>query len=79
VRKSIFVADALAWLLHENGQSEEALAYSDKALAMGTRNALFYFHRSEIHRALGDDEAAKRDLDEAEAINPNFSIRFSRR
>lgn len=79
VRKSIFVADALAWLLHENGQSEKALAYSDKALAMGTRNALFYFHRSEIHRALGDDEAAKRDRDEAEAINPNFSIRYSRR
>ncbi len=79
VRKSIFVADAVGWLLHENGRSEEALVYSDKALEMGTRNALFYFHRSEIHRALGDDEAAKRDLDEARAINPNFSIRFSNR
>lgn len=77
VRKSIFVADALAWLLHQNGQPEEALEYSDKALEMGTRNALFYYHRSEIHRALGDEAAAQRDLDEAQAINPNFSIRYA--
>jgi tetratricopeptide (TPR) repeat protein len=73
-RKSIFVADALAWQLHTNGRSEEALEYADEALRLGTRSALFYFHRSEIHRALGDDDAAERDLAEAEAINPNFSI-----
>lgn len=77
-RKSIFVADALAWLLHINGRDTDALEYSDRALELGTRNALFYFHRSEIHRALGDDEAAERDRAEAEAINPNFSIRHSR-
>lgn len=73
-RKSIFVADALAWQLHTNGRSQEALQYADEALGMGTRNARFYFHRSEIHRALGDDEAAERDLAEARAINPSFSI-----
>ncbi|HXH56615.1 tetratricopeptide repeat protein [Iamia sp.] len=73
-RKSVFVADALAWQLHTNGRSEEALEYADEALRLGTRSALFYFHRSEIHRALGDDDAAERDLSEAEAINPNFSI-----
>lgn len=78
VRKSIFVADSLAWLLHVNGRSEEALTYSDQALRLGTRNALFHFHRSEIQRALGDDEAADRERAEAEAINPNFSIRYSR-
>lgn len=79
VRKSVFVADALAWLLHLNGQSEEALSYSDEAVRLGTRNALFHFHRSEIHKALGDDDAARADLAEAEAINPNFSIRYSGR
>lgn len=78
-RKSVFVADALAWLLLKDGQAEEALKYSDRALALGTRNALFYYHRSEIYRALGDDEAARRARAEAEAINPNFSIRFSGR
>lgn len=77
-RKSIFVADALAWSLHVNGRDADALEYSDRALDLGTRNALFYFHRAEIHRALGDDEAAERDQAEAEAINPNFSILHSR-
>jgi len=79
VRKSVFVADALAWLLHLNGRSEEALSYSDEALRLGTRNALFHFHRSEIHQALGDDEAASADLATAEEINPNFSILYSGR
>ncbi len=73
-RKSIFVADALGWQLHANDRPEDALVYANRALELGTRNALFYFHRSEIHRALGDEEAAERDLAEAEAINPNFSI-----
>lgn len=77
IRKGIFVADALAWLLHLNGRSEDALEYSESALELGTRNALFYFHRSEINRALGNIEAAQRDLDEARAINPNFSILYS--
>lgn len=77
IRQSVFVADALAWLLHVNGRSDEALIYSDRALELGTRNALFYYHRSEIHGALGDQEAARRDLAKARAINPNFSIRYS--
>jgi len=78
-RKSIFVADALAWLLQKNGRSEEALRFSDQALKLDTRNALFYFHRSEIHRSLGDEEAARRDRAEAESINPHFSILYSSR
>lgn len=77
VRKSVFVADALSWLLHENGRDQEALKYSDEANRLGTRNALFFYHRSEIHRALGEDEFAKLEMAQAVAINPNFSIRFA--
>ncbi|HYT30238.1 MAG TPA: hypothetical protein VEN82_05635, partial [Actinomycetota bacterium] len=44
-RKSIFVADALAWELHANGQDAQALAYANRALELGTKSALLCFHR----------------------------------
>lgn len=77
-RHSINVADALAWELHANGRDEEALAYSNQALHLGTRNALFFFHRGMIERALGRTDAARRDLAQALSINPHFSILWSK-
>lgn len=65
--------DALAWALHVNGQDQEARAESDRALAEGTRNALFHYHRAMIEQALGDTAAAGTDLTTALAINPHFS------
>ncbi len=73
-RKSVFVADVLAWQLYAHGRHEEALAMSDQALRLGTRNALFHFHRSMIEGALGRTEAARADLEQAMTINPRFSI-----
>jgi tetratricopeptide (TPR) repeat protein len=77
-RRSIHVADALAWQLYANGRYGEALSYANKALRLGTRNALFYFHRGMIHRALGHPRAARRDLARALEINPHFSILWSK-
>lgn len=77
-RKSVHVADALAWILHANGQHDEALPYANRALRLGTRNALFHFHRGMIERALGKRQAARRDLAAALAINPHFSILWSK-
>ena len=77
-RRSIHVADALAWELYANGRPAEALAYSNRALALGTRNALFFFHRGMIERALGRIDSARRDLGEALKIDPNFSILWSK-
>ncbi|MGC5397893.1 tetratricopeptide repeat protein [Streptomyces sp. DT20] len=65
--------DALAWALHVNGQDEEALTASDKALALGTRNALFHYHRGMIQQSLGNIDAARDDLTKALAINPHFN------
>ncbi|MHC3817643.1 tetratricopeptide repeat protein [Streptomyces sp. DT9] len=65
--------DALAWALHVNGQDEEALTASDKALALGTRNALFHYHRGMIQQSLGNTDAARDDLTKALAINPHFN------
>ncbi|MFG2676195.1 tetratricopeptide repeat protein [Streptomyces sp. NPDC048445] len=65
--------DALAWALHTNGQDEEALTASNKALALGTRNALFHYHRGMIQQSLGNTDAARDDLTKALTINPHFS------
>jgi tetratricopeptide (TPR) repeat protein len=78
-RRSIFVADALAWALHANGKDTEALRYSNEALKLGTRNALFYFHRGVIQRALGRRDDARRDLATALDINPHFSFLWAKR
>ncbi|WP_405918287.1 tetratricopeptide repeat protein [Streptomyces sp. NBC_00728] len=65
--------DALAWALHANGQDREALTESGQALAQGTRNALFHYHRAAIEQALGEQNAARDDLTKALSINPHFS------
>ncbi|MGQ0626035.1 MAG: tetratricopeptide repeat protein [Sporichthyaceae bacterium] len=71
-RQFVVVADTLAWALHKDGRSAEALAFADRALARGWCNALFYHHRSEIHRALGDADAAKADTARMRECNPAF-------
>ena len=53
-RHSILVADALAWTLAHAGRAREALPYVHRALALGMRNALLYFHAGMIARATGD-------------------------
>jgi tetratricopeptide (TPR) repeat protein len=73
-RTSIHVADALAWQLYANGRYQEALGYSNQALHLGTRSALFFFHRGMIENALGRTADARRDLAVALGINPHFSI-----
>jgi tetratricopeptide (TPR) repeat protein len=78
-RQSITVADALGWALHANGMDAEALPYANRALSLGSRTALFFFHRGEIEMALGRSGAAKRDLATAIGINPGFSILWSAR
>ncbi|WP_435598226.1 tetratricopeptide repeat protein [Streptomyces anulatus] len=64
-RPFVAVHDAYAWALHRAGRDTEALVQADKSLAQGTRSALFHYHRAAIHHALGDPEAARRDLTEA--------------
>lgn len=73
-RHSIHVADALAWALYANGRYSQALPYADRALSLGYRNALFFFHRGMIEMKLGRGRAARGDLSRAVAINPDFSI-----
>ncbi|MEU8764793.1 tetratricopeptide repeat protein [Streptomyces sp. NPDC048659] len=69
-RPFVAVHDAYAWALHRAGRDEEALVQADQALALGTRQALWHYHRAAIHHALGDDAAARTDLDAAPALHP---------
>ncbi|MFJ2819346.1 hypothetical protein ACIQOU_30195 [Streptomyces sp. NPDC091279] len=71
-RKFIAVHDACAWALHRAGRDREALRQADLALALGTRSALFRYHRAVIHHALGDDAAAGADLTTALRTEPHF-------
>ena len=73
-RQSVHVADALAWALFANGRYEEAADYADRALDLGTRNALFFFHAGMIRLELGDVAGAREALRDALAIDPHFSI-----
>ena len=70
---SIYAEDALAWGLLKTGSCEEARAHSGRALRLGTRDALLYFHRAMIERCLGSAYAPWW-FHRALAINPHFSI-----
>jgi tetratricopeptide (TPR) repeat protein len=76
-RPSVDGDDVLAWALARNGRCTEALAYSKRALRLGTKDALKYFHRSRIARCLGHRGEAERWLRRALDLNPHFSIRWA--
>ena len=76
-RKDIYGYDAAAWAHYKNENYEEAQAFMEKALALGTRDANLYYHAGMIALALDDKAQARIYLDEALAINPHFSILFA--
>jgi tetratricopeptide (TPR) repeat protein len=76
-RRSVHVADALAWALYANGHYRRASALSSEALKLGTRDALFLFHAGMIRLRLGDEPGARSLLQEAFDGDPYFSVRWS--
>jgi tetratricopeptide (TPR) repeat protein len=73
-RPSIEADDVLAWALERNGRCREALRYSERALRLGTLDALKFFHRGMIERCLGRDASARRWFSRALRTNPHFSV-----
>jgi tetratricopeptide (TPR) repeat protein len=73
-RPSIDGDDVLAWTLERNGRCGEALRYSQRALRLGTKDALKLFHRAMIERCLGHTADGNRFLRRALALNPHFSL-----
>jgi tetratricopeptide (TPR) repeat protein len=77
-RPTVMAEDALAWALHANHLDTQALPHANAALRLGTRDAMFYFHRGMIRVALGERGLARHDLTTALQINPFFSIHYAR-
>ena len=73
-RPGTFTADALGWALHAAGRDADALPLLDESLALGLRRASFLHHRGTVLAALGRTDDARRDLTEALATDPFFSI-----
>ncbi len=74
-RPSIDGDDVLAWALERNRRCTEALAYSRRALRLGTHDALKYFHRGMIERCLGHESRSW--FVKAVRLNPHFSLLWS--
>jgi tetratricopeptide (TPR) repeat protein len=70
VRRDVYGWDLLAWALHKAGRDVEARGAMERALALGTRDAMLFYHAGMIERALGDREPARRYLAAAWAVNP---------
>ena len=73
-RPSIDGDDVLAWTLARSGRCAEALPWSERALRLGTRDALKLFHRGSIAGCLGDRAGERLYLGRALALNPHFSV-----
>jgi tetratricopeptide (TPR) repeat protein len=68
VRKDIYGYDAYAWALLANGQASDADAAMQHALALGTRDALLWYHAGIIASAVGDTARARTFLQEAVSL-----------
>lgn len=76
-RRSVGVEDALAWALHNCGRDAQALPHAIAAAQLGTKNALWDYHRGMIQQALGMHNAARASLTAALRTNPGFSPRHA--
>jgi tetratricopeptide (TPR) repeat protein len=69
-RQDIYGYDALAWALHASGRDAEAREAMRHALALGTRDAMLFYHAGAIDHALGRRDVAAAELERAHALNP---------
>lgn len=77
-RPSIYGDDALGWALARAGRCVEAEPWLDRALRLGTKDALLFFHRGYAAGCAGDRETMRAWYRKALALSPSFSIRWSR-
>jgi tetratricopeptide (TPR) repeat protein len=73
-RPSILGDDVFGWALARAGRCDEALPHSNRALRLGTKDALKIFHRGYVAACLGRSAEARMYYRRALAINPHFSI-----
>src|SRR5262245_18454738 len=76
-RPSIYGDDALGWALARAGRCDEALSHAARALRLGTRDPLLYFHRGYAEGCAGNRAAMREWYAGALALNPEFSVRWA--
>ena len=77
LRHDIYTWDALAWALLKNGRSQDASEAMKKALALGTRDPLLFFHAAAVERKLGNARQSSEYAREAIAMNPQFHVLYA--
>ena len=70
-------ADAVAWGLYRVGACSGAREWSKRALALGTKDGLFLFHRGMIERCLAGAAGGRPWFRRALEANPTFSLRWA--
>ena len=76
-RPSIYGDDALGWALARAGRCAEAEPWLDRALRLGTKDALLYFHRGYAAGCAGDSRAMRAWYHRALGQSPVFSVRWA--
>jgi tetratricopeptide (TPR) repeat protein len=76
-RPSIYGDDALGWALARAGKCTEAEVWLDRALRLGTKDALLYFHRGYAAGCAGDRRAMRAWYHRALEQSPAFSVRWA--
>jgi tetratricopeptide (TPR) repeat protein len=76
-RPSIYGDDALGWALARAGRCREALPFARRALRLGTKDALFFFHRGYAEGCAGDRAAMREWYARALDLDPEFSLRWA--
>ncbi|MEO8286495.1 MAG: tetratricopeptide repeat protein [Chloroflexota bacterium] len=77
-RQDIHTMDTLAWAYYQVGRYQDAHSAEQKAMRLGTQNALFFYHMGMIQSKLGDAAGSQISLQKALQINPHFSIKYSK-
>jgi tetratricopeptide (TPR) repeat protein len=75
--KNVFAADTLAWCYYKKGDYKMAEQLITEALRWNTPDARIHFHAGMIHAKLGENEPAKKYLNQALNINPHFHPRYA--
>lgn len=70
--KNIFMADTLAWCYYKNGRYQNARNIIEMALRYRTPNPQIWFHAGMIYAELGEQDLARKHLEQALGLNPNF-------
>jgi Flp pilus assembly protein TadD len=73
-RHDVWALDAHAWALYANGRYAEAHVQIEKALAIGTRDAVLYYHAGIIEAAFGKRAEASLYMQQSLDLNPASEV-----